>query len=440
MNQKNRTKVKNSTIKKELARLSSVECPDTTYIGHNFPTVFKKGKGLFLTDIENEKYLDFTSCFGVLALGHRPDVTVRTIRKQSAKLIHGMGDMYPSESKIKLLELLAKITPYTSPKSMLGLSGSDAVEIAMKTAVLATNRSKFISFDGAYHGVHLAPLNLNHTKHFTDNFKSLLTNHALFLPFPAFDENGSHLEKENTEHSDIVLTKLEDALKSNLYAALILEPIQGRGGIRIFTQKFLQDCQVLCKKYGTLLIFDEIMTGFGRTGKMFGYEHTNVVPDLMCLGKAMGGGLPLSACVGDMMDVWPKSHGEARHTQTFLGHPLACAVAYATILQIQKKLPEFQKELIQIDKEFDKFLLQSQNENLHKTNTCFVRGIGFMRGLWFYQRKGIAVELMEKLYSKKMLVLPEGAKNNVIALLPPLIATAQDYQKILAQINITCRE
>lgn len=434
MNQKKYPNAKPSQINTQLAKLSAVECPDTTYIAQNFPTVFKKGKGLFLTDIENKKYLDFTSCFGVLALGHRSDVTINTIRRQSSKLIHGMGDMYPSESKIKLLALLAKITPYTAPKSMLGLSGSDAIEMAMKTAVLATNRSQFISFDGAYHGVHLAPLNLNHTQHFTEKFKSLLTNRALYLPFPAFDENGSHLEAENTEDPDCVLTKLEDALKSKRYAALILEPIQGRGGIRIFTQKFLQESQRLCKKYGTLLIFDEIMTGFGRTGTLFGYEQTGVIPDLMCLGKAMGGGLPLSACVGDMMDVWPKSHGEARHTQTFLGHPLACAVAYETILQIQKNLPKFQKELIQIDKVFDAFVIQLRSQGSYEAMPCFMRGVGFMRGLWFYKNDAIAVKWMETLYTKKILVLPEGAKSNVIALLPSLIATARDYQKIFSHI------
>lgn len=432
----NKCKNSKSVLKKILSRLSEIECPDTTYMSHdfNFPTVFKRGKGLFLTDVENKKYLDFTSCFGVLALGHRSDVTLRAIRKQSAKLIHGMGDMYPSESKIKLLEILAKITPYTAPKSMLGLSGSDAVEIAMKTAVLATKRSKFISFDGAYHGVHLAPLHLNHTEHFTKNFKSLLTNHALYLPFPAFSENGAHLEKECMEEPNIVLTKLEDALKSKLYAGLILEPIQGRGGIRIFTQPFLQNCQMLCKKYGTVLIFDEIMTGFGRTGKLFGYEHTNVIPNLICLGKALGGGLPLSACVGDLMDVWPKSHGEARHTQTFLGHPLACAVAYDTIVHIQKKLPEFQKELIKINHEFDIFSSLLEKKANDQTLKCFVRGVGFMRGLWFYQHEGTAIQLMEKLYSKHILVLPEGAKNNVLALLPSLTVKAQDYQRFFSNL------
>lgn len=420
---------------KWLARLANVECPDTTYIGKKFPTVFKKGKGIFVTDVENKKYLDFTSSFGVLALGHRSQTTLHAIKKQSAKLIHGMGDVHPTESKIKLLELLSKITPYTKPKSMLGLSGGDAIEMSMKTAVLATGRSKFISFDACYHGVQLAPLHLNHSSFFNHGFESLLTNHALKLPFPDFAENGPQVDTERVKNPTDVLNMLEDNLRSKLYAALILEPIQGRGGVRIFTKNFLKECQNLCKKYGTLLIFDEIMTGFGRTGKMFGYEHTQVVPDLMCLGKSMGGGLPLSACIGDVMDVWEKSKGEARHTQTFLGHPLACAVAYDTILQIKKQLPKFQLELLKINQEFEIFQKKLEQHNLNQKFPCFVRGMGFMHGLWFYnQEKEFGPQLMEKLYLKHILTLPEGERSNVIALMPPLTSTAEHYKKMLSKV------
>lgn len=421
--------------KKWLARLAKIECSDTTYIGEKFPTILKKGKGIFVTDIDNKKYLDFTSGFGVLALGHRSPVTLNAIRKQSAQLIHGMGDVHPSDAKIKLLELLAKITPYTSPKSLLGLSGSDAVESAMKTAILATGRSKFIAFDGAYHGVHLAPLHLNNTKHFTNGFEALLTNRASILPFPHFDENGPDAISDNTINPSSVLTMLEDILRSRAYAALIMEPIQGRGGIRVFAKSFLQECKNLCKKYGTLLIFDEILTGFGRTGTLFGYEHTQVVPDLMCLGKAMGGGLPLSACIGDVMDAWETSKGESRQTQTFLGHPLACAVGYETILHIQKKLPECQKELIKIQKEFHIFTHKMNEQKLTEHFPFFVRGVGFMGGLSFYtQNKDFGPKLMEKLYLKNLFVLPEGQESNVISLLPPLTATAQNYHKMFKTI------
>src|ERR1051325_10708914 len=110
-----------------LKRLANVECPDTTYFGQKYPTILKKGRGVFVTDIENKKYLDFSACFGVLALGHRAPTTLRALRKQMALLIHGMGDVHPTEPKIRLLELLAKITPFEKPKSLLGLSGGDAV-------------------------------------------------------------------------------------------------------------------------------------------------------------------------------------------------------------------------------------------------------------------------------------------------------------------------
>lgn len=425
-----------STRAKWLERLAKVECPDTTWISRKFPTVLKKGKGIVVTDVENKKYLDFTAAFGVLALGHRPQVTLKALKKQSSKLIHGMGDVHPNDSKIRLLELLAKISPYSGPKTLLGMSGGDAIEIAMKTAILATGRSQFISFDSGYHGVQLAPLNLNHTAHFQRGFENLLTNHALYLPFPHFEENGPKGIGEKIEEPAVVLEMLEKNLKTKLFAALILEPIQGRGGVRIFSKNFLEQCQSLCQKYGTLLVFDEIMTGFGRTGTMFAYEHSQVVPDLMCVGKAMGGGFPISACIGNMMDAWEVSKGEARHTQTFLGHPISCAVAHDTILEIQKKLPEFQKEIPKIEKQLNIFSQNLNDAGLTKEFPCFVRGKGFMHGLFFYSRENeFGPELMQKLFSKGFFTLPEGSSANVMALMPPLNTTATEYKKILNAVS-----
>jgi len=436
MNPSNKNiKAQNKKRQTWLNRLSNVECPDTTYVSQTFPTVLRKGNGIHVTDINNKKFLDFTSGFGVLALGHRSKTTLHAIRKQSSKLIQGLGDVHPSESKIKLLELLAQVTPFENPKSMLGLSGGDAIEIAMKTSILATGRTKFISFEGGYHGLQLAPLNLNHSKIFVNEFKHFLQNKSLCLPFPYFQVNGPKCKNEITLEPSEVLSLLHDALKTRQYAALVLEPIQGRGGTRIFTQAFLNECKNLCQQFGTLLIFDEIMTGFGRTGKMFGYEHTQIVPDLICVGKSMGGGLPLSACIGDILDAWPASNGEAKHTQTFLGHPLACGVAYETILELKKRLPCLQNEAVSIEQEFVRFNTLLTKHKNKKIDCCFVRGVGFMHGLWFHsQEKNFAVKLMENLYANNILVLPEGANGNVLALLPPLIATQKHYQKVLSSI------
>ncbi|WP_161597697.1 aspartate aminotransferase family protein [Fluviispira multicolorata] len=427
---------------KFLSRLQQVECPDTTFFADRFPIVMKRGNGMWIRDVDNNRYLDFTACFAVLALGHRPKTSLTAIRKQAASLLHGMGDVHPTLAKIKLLELLAEISPFENAKSLLGQSGGDAIESAMKTAMLATGRKRFLSFSGGYHGLQFAPLVLNDREDFTRGFESWISGKTVTLPFPYFksdlSSNQNHLTKDYlwTEHKleqpEIVLQQMEDELKKKEFAALIMEPFQGRGGKRGFSADFVKSCKELCKKYGTLLVFDEIYTGFGRTGKMFAYEHYNVIPDLLCVGKAMGGGLPISACVGEILDVWGKSKGEARQTQTFLGNPLACAVAYETIKEIQNKLPLFQKELVQIDFIFQKFISFMQKNGLSDRFPFEIRGKGFMRGVWFYtQKEGFAVPMMEILLELGYIVLPEGPRADVLSLTPPLIAKSEHFEKIL---------
>jgi len=364
-----------------------------------------------LWDIEGNRYTDFTACFGVAALGHRPKAALQAMRKQSAKLIHGMGDVHPSESKIRFLTLLSQMLPFAKANTILSSTGSETVETALKTAVLATNRHQFLSFEGGYHGLLTGPLRLNSRELFRQGFDSWLETSATILPFPESEEATS---------------KLEDALKTKKYAAIVMEPVQGRGGDRAFPKQFVQDAAQLAKKYGTLLIFDEVFTGFGRTGKLFAFEHFDVVPDILCLGKAMGGGLPLSACAGDVLEVWGKSTGEARHTSTFLGHPLACAVGHATIREIKNMLPQLGKELILIEKEFGKL----------ESNKIAVNGLGFMKGLHFRgTQPSFAFELSKKLLKQGFMTLPSGEKGDVLSLTPPLIAKAKDYARIFDAIK-----
>jgi len=225
-----------------------------------------------------------------------------------------------------------------------------------------------------------------------------------------------------------VLTQLEDEMKSQKYAGLVLEPVQGRGGDRAFPDKFLVEAALLAKKYGVKLIFDEVFTGFGRTGKMFAFEHSGVVPDILVLGKALGGGLPLSACAGDILDVWGKSKGESRHTSTFLGHPLACATGHASLKEIVKTLPE----LIANQQETEKLIKQDDFGSI----PCAITGKGYMRGLWFHEsQNGYAVKLAEQLLQEGFLVLPSGERGDVLSLTPPLIMKANAFRKLFDAIR-----
>lgn len=375
--------------------------------------MLKKGSGMHLWDIDKNRYLDFTSCFGVAALGHRPKKVQHALREQSAKLIHGMGDVHPNESKIKLLGLLATILPYRRPNILFSSTGSEAVDAALKTAVLATGKTDFISFQGAYHGLLTAPLRLTNRKIFTSQFEQWMGITAKILPFPARD-------------NDEILNRLEDELKTKKYAGIVMEPVQGRGGDRSFADEFLRACAMLAKKHQTLLIFDEIFTGFGRTGKLFACEHSGVVPDIICLGKALGGGLPLSLVAGDILEVWGKSSGESRHTSTFLGHPLACATGHAAIREIIARLPSFVDELKEID------------VVLGEQNLFDVSGRGFMRGLRFKSSHVNPVDmftLTKKLLKNGIMVMPSGEEGDVLSLTPPLIAKAKDFRYLLKAIE-----
>lgn len=397
-----------------LNRLSQVECPNVTYIDPEFPIVLKRGEGLCLWDVDEKRYLDFTACFGVAAMGHTPSAVRNAITQQAHMLLHGMGDVHPCAVKIELLEVLRDLLPYSHPNTLLSSSGSEAVETALKTAVLATGRHRFVSFAGAYHGLLTGPLRLSDRAHFTQGFRGWLGQENCVLPFPEQDADGC-------------LSLLEDRLKQQDIAAVILEPVQGRGGDRAFPKPFLQSLVQVAHRYGALVIFDEVFTGFGRTGKMFGFEHFDVVPDIICLGKAMGGGLPLSACAGEVLAVWGTSTGEARHTSTYLGHPLACAAALAHIREIAFNFDKIKAQLAPIEKALLAFA------GAHELQ---VSGLGFMRGLKRKQpQPGEAFDWCKQLLQRGIVALCCGADATVLSLTPPLIADVAHFEALFKALS-----
>ena len=298
----------------------------------SWPIVWERARGVHVWDAEGKKYLDLTAAFGVAAAGHANPCVVRAGQQQMAKLLHAMGDVHPHALKAELAQKLSELTfgrwNKKTGKTIFCNSGFEAAEAALKTALLATGKRGVIAFTGAYHGLGYGALNATHREHFRAPFRPQLREFADFAPFPKSAADLSVLEK--------VLHKM---LRQKSVGAILVEPIQARGGINVPPPRFLPLLRKLCDEHGALLITDEIYTGFGRTGKWFACEHSGVVPDVICLGKALTGGFPLSACVGraDLMDAaWPASTGEAIHTSTFLGHPVGCAMALAQIAEIRR--------------------------------------------------------------------------------------------------------
>src|SRR5258708_47084 len=308
----------------------------------SWPIDWERAKDVFVWDADGKKYLDLTGAFGVAAAGHANSNVVKAGQKQMAKLLHAMGDVHPHARKAELARELSRITferwGKKSGKTIFSNSGFEAVESALKTAILATSRHGVIAFNGAYHGLGYGALNVTHRDFFRSPFQSQLREFGNFVSFPK-------------KPSDLATTEFQirNFFRRGWIGAVLVEPIQARGGINVPPPEFLPLLRKLCDEFGALLILDEIYTGFGRTGKWFACEHSQTIPDLICLGKALTGGFPLSACVGraDLMDAaWPQSKGEAIHTSTFLGHPVGCAMALAQISEIGKlKLPERSAEL-----------------------------------------------------------------------------------------------
>ena len=319
-------------------RLSQHECPaitarrarraDALGAAAADPIVWDQAAGAAVRDVDGNVFVDVTSGFGVATVGHCSEaVTAAAARQIEHQMIHAMGDAFADPSRIELLELLAQLAP-GFPKGILGCSGADAVNAALKTAALKSGRTGVLAFSGGYHG--LANGALAPSAYKADDFRApfapQLGDHVTFatfgeLPLPPLRQKG--------------------------IGCVLVEPIQGRGGIRSAPAAWLAALRAHCDAEGAVLVFDEIYSGFGRTGSWFAYQQlaasgglseASCAPDMLCLGKAMGGGCPISVCLGtrDVMDAWGASKGEALHTQTFLGNPLCCAMGLGALRELRR--------------------------------------------------------------------------------------------------------
>jgi len=315
-------------------RLARVESRNITLIDERGPIFWERAAGANVVDVDGNVYVDLTAGFGVAAAGHANPVVAAAVAEQSARLTHAMGDVHPAEVKVALLERLAELAPGELGVSILGANGGDAVEAALKTAVMYTGRPGVVAFEGAYHGLGYGALGVTGLERFKAPFARQLYGGVRFAPFPAESEPGAAERALDTVRRRI----LESPAGADPVGAVIVEPIQGRAGIRVPPAGFLRALRNLCAELGVLLIMDEVYTGLGRTGRWFACEHDDVVPDLLVVGKSLGGGLPLSAVVGprEVMEGWPRSTGEAIHTSTFLGNPVACAAALEQLRAIEE--------------------------------------------------------------------------------------------------------
>jgi 4-aminobutyrate aminotransferase/(S)-3-amino-2-methylpropionate transaminase len=396
---------------RELAKaLARVESRNVTFVDRRFPIFWESAHGANVVDVDGNRYIDLTAGFGVANTGHSNPRVAQAISEQAHMLMHAMGDVHPSEGKVQLLERLAQLAPGDLGKTFLASTGAEAVEAAVKTAVLATGKYTFVSFRGSYHGLSLGALSVAGMDKFRTPFAELLPKNALFFDYP----------REVSE-----LLTLEQALKErNDVAAVIIEPIQGRGGGRVAPAGYLDGLREVCSALGVLLVFDEIYTGFGRTGTMFACEYDGVVPDILCVGKALANGFPISAMIARpaVMDAWPPSTGEALHTSTFLGNPMACAAALANLDELQHRdLPARAASL--------GTALELRLSELR--SIPFVsdgRGRGLMWGIEVDSGERAFRVVVEAL-KRGVILLQAGAAGDVLSITPPLVISDEQLAR-----------
>jgi len=353
-----------------------------------FPVCITKGSGAVLYDAKGMEYIDCMGGYGVSIVGHCHTEVVEAIKEQISRLLSCHGSFY-NDRRAELLEKLAKITPKNLRKVFLSSSGAEAVECAIKAAAKYTGRKEFIAMIRGYHGKTLGAVSATWNPKYRDAFRDFLIPSFKFVPFGK-------------------LERVEDAV-SDQTAAIIVEPIQGESGVYIAPEGFLKGLREICNDEGILLIFDEVQTGFGRTGRMWAFEHWEVTPDIMCVAKAMASGIPIGATIAREEIMNSLKVGE--HSSTFGGNPVACAAACATIdVILEEKLAERAWELGEF---FKGLLLKIQREHRIVRE---VRGLGLMIGL--ESRLDVYDVLMEAL-KKGVILLYSG--RNILRFLPPLV-------------------
>jgi 4-aminobutyrate aminotransferase / (S)-3-amino-2-methylpropionate transaminase / 5-aminovalerate transaminase len=410
--------------------LSRHESPNVTYLGDEFPVFWAEAAGANVRDVDGNIFVDLTAAFAVAGAGHAHPRIVAAIREQAGKLLHGMGDVHPPQIKVEVLRRLAEVTPEGLNRAVLASSGGEAVEVALKTAALATGKPRVLAFHGGYHGLTFGALDVSAREDFRAPFAAQLARNAVFAPYPysyrsPFGDDPAAVAAACLRYLEHLLDTPGTACEG--IGAVLAEPVQGRGGDIVPHESFLPGLRRICDQRGLLLILDEIYTGFGRTGRWFACEHTGTLPDLLVLGKALTGGLPFAACIGTdaVMRAWPVSKGEAIHTSTFLGNPLGCAAALASLRVLEEE------GLVDRSARVGAALLERLKTRTEgNPRVGEVRGLGMMIGIELVHDRASrrpAPELVGRVVvdalKQGVLLLGGGIHGNVISLSPPFVTT-----------------
>jgi len=375
------------------------------YLGNlyqRFPVTIEKGLGSHVWDINNKEYIDCMGGYGVALVGHRNERVVNAIKAQIGRILTVHSSFY-NKTREEFLENLIKVAPKGLSQVHLNNSGAESVEAAIKFARKFSGKKGMVAMKGSYHGKSMGALSLTFNPKYRESFQPLVEK-VSFSSYGNIDELRATVDKDT--------------------AFVILEPIQGESGIHVPPDGFLQDVRKVCDENGSLLVFDEIQSGLGRTGRMWASEHWETTPDIMCLAKGIAGGVPMGVTLvrPDILSVMKK--GE--HSSTFGGNPLACAAGTATLQALT------QDGLIENAKNMGEKFLRGLNDLKSKHKIIReVRGRGLMIGIELkFEVKDILMEGIKK----GLLLLYSG--RNILRLLPPLVISDEDVTKSLQILDV----
>ncbi|HET8656140.1 MAG TPA: aspartate aminotransferase family protein [Longimicrobiaceae bacterium] len=422
------------------AELREYESPNVTYLGEDFPVFWAEAVGSNVRDVDGNVYVDLTSAFAVAGAGHASPRVVAAVREQAGRLLHGMGDVHPPAVKVALLKRLAEIAPGNLRRSILANSGAEAVEAALKTVAVATGKPRVLAFQGGYHGLTLGALSVSSREDFRAPFRAQFAENAVFAPYPYAYRSAFGDDPDGARALAYVEYLLDSpASAAEGIGAILVEPVQGRGGDVVPPAGWLPGLRRICDERGLLLVLDEIYTGFGRTGRWFACEHWGVVPDVLVVGKALTGGLPFAACIGTdaVMRHWPVSSGEAIHTSTFLGNPVACAAALASIEALEEG------GLVERSAELGKRLLARLRETTARSaRVGEVRGLGMMIGIELVRDREsrtpapeLAGRVVVEALRRGVILLGGGIYGNVLSLSPPFVISDAQIEAALGVLG-----
>ena len=362
-----------------------------------FSLDIERGEGIYLWDKAGKKYIDFISGICVNNVGHRNPAVIEAIERQMRKYLHVMvyGE-FIQQPQLDLAQELCQNLPEGLQKIFLLNSGSEAIEGAMKLARLHNHRGQIVSFADSYHGSTMGAMSVLGNPPIRQRFDPLLPDHLL-------------LEYNNVAQLEHITDKT---------CCVVAEVIQSGGGMRESTPEFLQALRTRCDQTGALLIFDEIQSGFGRTGKLFAFEHYGVVPDILCLAKGMGGGMPIGAFVSspELMALLDNEHPLMGHASTFGGHPLSCAASLAALKLVlsSQVLPKVEEK--------------GQRIRHHLLQLPQVRSISG-KGLFLaahFENESATAKVQERCMANGFITFWLLFNHNALALTPPLTATMDE--------------